>query len=72
MTGAADVRCPAWHSRKFLARLQSSSTSGQPALMRILGDIGHMTGMSPSKGSEATAEWLGFLMRHLGLNPADA
>jgi prolyl oligopeptidase len=67
VTGAADVRCRAWHSRKFLARLQSASASGRPVLMRLLGDIGHMTGMSPSEGSETNAEWLGFIMSQLGM-----
>jgi prolyl oligopeptidase len=67
VTGAADVRCRAWHSRKYVARLQSATTSGRPVLMRVLGDIGHLTGMSPNEGSETTAEWLGFVMSQLGM-----
>jgi prolyl oligopeptidase len=65
-SGANDMRCPAWHSRKLAARLQSASISGHPILLRVAADGGHLTVMNdPSQ----VAEWLGFLMQELGLEP---
>jgi prolyl oligopeptidase len=64
-----DVRTPPWHSRKFVARLQSVTTSTNPALLRILKAMGHGTGATPA--SERTTEWLGFIMKHLGVRPGD-
>jgi prolyl oligopeptidase len=65
-SGAHDMRCPAWHSRKLAARLQSASTSGYPVLLRVTAEGGHLTVMNdPSQ----VAEWLGFLMQELGLEP---
>lgn len=72
VAGETDVRCPPWHSRKFVARLQGANAAGTPVLLRLLGDAGHMTGLSVAKRGGATAEWLGFLMRHIGLEPQGA
>jgi prolyl oligopeptidase len=64
--GAHDMRCPPWHARKLAARLQSASTSGHPVLLRVAAEGGHLTVMNDT--SQVT-EWLGFLMRELGLEP---
>lgn len=61
-SGANDMRCPLWHSRKFFARLQSADAGGEPILLRIRREAGHLAVKSdPSQ----VAEWLGFLMNQL-------
>ena len=60
--GDSDIRCPAWHGRKFAARLQQATTSGRPVLLRVLADAGHMSTVERS-----THEWLGFVMAELGI-----
>lgn len=62
-----DVRTPPWHSRKFIARLQASGTR-RPALLRIWKKMGHGTGAPAT--TERSAEWLSFIMCHLGMTPA--
>jgi len=61
VSGDTDVRCPAWHGRKLAARLQEA---GAPALFRLRRDAGHQVA-----AHRDAHEWLGFLMRHLGLEP---
>ncbi len=63
-TGENDSRCQPWHARKLTARLQQVSTSGREVLLRARPDGGHLSvGTDPDQ----IAEWLGFLMRKLGL-----
>ena len=62
VAGANDMRCPAWHARKLVARLQAEG-SGGPFLLRVLGG-GHL---STRRGADFVAEWQGFLLRRLGL-----
>jgi len=62
VAGANDMRCPAWHARKFVARLQAEATGG-PFLLRVLGG-GHL---STRRGADLVAEWQGFLLGALGL-----
>ena len=63
-TGANDVRCAPWHARKFAARLLAANRSDNPVLLRARPDGGHLSvGTDPDQ----VAEWLGFLMRELGL-----
>jgi prolyl oligopeptidase len=63
-TGENDSRCQPWHARKLAARLQQLDTSGNPILLRARSDGGHLSvGTDPDQ----IAEWLGFLMRRLGL-----
>jgi prolyl oligopeptidase len=63
-TGENDVRCAPWHSRKFAARLLAANRSAHPVLLRARPDGGHLSvGTDPDQ----VAEWLGFLMRELGL-----
>jgi prolyl oligopeptidase len=65
--GANDMRCPPWHSRKFAARVADANTADTPILLRAHEHGGHMTTHSDP---EQAAEWIGFLMRELGLEPA--
>jgi prolyl oligopeptidase len=67
--GASDIRCRPWHSRKFAARLQHVSGSERPALLRVHPNVGHNTGLSRRGEAAYTAEWVGFLMREIGLQP---
>ena len=62
VAGANDMRCPAWHARKLVARLQADGTGG-PFVLRVLGG-GHL---STRRGPDLVAEWQGFLLRFLGL-----
>jgi prolyl oligopeptidase len=62
VAGANDMRCPAWHARKLVARLQAEGAGG-PFLLRVMGG-GHL---STRSGPDLVAEWQGFLLRHLGL-----
>jgi hypothetical protein len=60
------MRCPAWHARKLVARLQAEAVGG-PFLLRVM-DGGHL---STRRGADLVAEWQGFLLREL-FRPADA
>ena len=63
-TGENDARCAPWHARKFAARLLAANRSESPVLLRARPDGGHLSvGTDPDQ----VAEWLGFLMRELGL-----
>jgi len=62
VAGANDMRCPAWHGRKLVARLQAEA-SGGPFVLRVLGG-GHL---STRRGPDLVAEWQGFLLRALGV-----
>ncbi|MDX6594043.1 MAG: prolyl oligopeptidase [Gaiellales bacterium] len=62
--GDHDVRCPAWHGRTFVARLQATG-SKRPALLRVARDAGHA-----SASAVTSHEWLAFLMSELGLEIA--
>jgi prolyl oligopeptidase len=65
--GAGDMRCLPWQSRKLAARLQAANRSEHPILLRVVEQGGHLTVMNePAQ----IAEWLGFLMRELGLEPS--
>jgi prolyl oligopeptidase len=70
--GENDVRCRPWHSRKFVARLEQANAATTPALLRMWTSTGHGTGRTARSDVAQTAEWLGFLMRHLGMAPEGA
>lgn len=63
--GANDVRCPPWHGRKLVARLQEATASEAPILLRVWPDTGHLT--AAFAAPPLLAEWLGFVMRHVGM-----
>ena len=62
--GDTDVRCPAWHGRKLVARLQEATASDAPILYRMRRDSGHLTA-----ARRDMHEWLGFVMERLGIEP---
>lgn len=67
--GDADHRCPPWHGRKTVARLQGATGAGAPALLRVWPDAGHVAGIDPETRIEQNTEWLAFTMRQLGMAP---
>jgi prolyl oligopeptidase len=65
--GDTDPRCPPWHARKFVARLQQATGGGdRPVLLHVWENAGH--GWATARGIAVTqnAEWLAFVLRHLG------
>ena len=64
-----DIRCPAWHGRKFAARL-ARSTSGPAPLFRLWPQAGHREadGGDPAHA----AEWITFACRALALGESRA
>jgi prolyl oligopeptidase len=64
--GEKDIGCLPYHGRIFTARLQAATTSGRPVLCRVWKGVGHGSG-DPATAAAQTAEWLGFVMRELGM-----
>ena len=67
--GDTDPRCPPWHVRKFGARLQASTSSQAPVLIRIWDNVGHGWATDRDVAILQNAEWLAFTMQTLGLEP---
>lgn len=67
--GEQDPRCPPWHGRKYVARMQAANTTQTPVLLRVWADTGHL-GTDASTTVLKNAEWLGLVMDVLGLEPA--
>jgi prolyl oligopeptidase len=65
--GDTDARCPAWHARKFAARLQRATSSDAPVLLHVWDDVGHGGATDPDVTMNQQTEWLAFTMRQLGL-----
>jgi prolyl oligopeptidase len=61
-----DLRCPPWHSRKFVAALQQATAGDAPILLRVWPGASHM---SHASDLDQTTDWLGFVMAELGLAP---
>jgi prolyl oligopeptidase len=68
-SGDLDTRVPPLAARKFTARLQASSTSGRPVILRYHPKAGHAAnrGLPFSRRIQDTAAELAFMMRELGL-----
>lgn len=66
--GAQDPRCPPWHGRKYVARMQAANTAETAVLLRVWPDTGHL-GTDTSTSVLKNAEWLGFVMDAVGLSP---
>lgn len=66
--GEQDPRCPPWHGRKYVARLQAANTADTPVLLRVWPDTGHL-GTDTTTSVLKNAEWLGFVMDTVGLAP---
>jgi prolyl oligopeptidase len=73
-SGDHDTRVPPLAARKFTARLQASSTSGRPVILRYHPKAGHAAnrGLPFSRRIEDAAAELAFMMRELGLSPTPA
>lgn len=69
-SGEHDTRVPPLAARKFTARLQASSTSGRPVILRYHPKAGHAAnrGLPFSRRIEDTAAELAFMTRELGLS----
>lgn len=64
--GATDPRCPAWHARKFAARLQCASAGNAPVLLHVWENTGHGWATDRNTVVNQNTEWLAFTLRHLG------
>jgi prolyl oligopeptidase len=67
--GDTDPRCPAWHARKFAARLQEAQAGSAPILLHVWQNSGHGWATSKDVQIEEYTEWLAFAMRELGMKP---
>jgi prolyl oligopeptidase len=66
--GANDPRCPAWHSRLLVDRVQRADEGGGPILLRVYQDQGHgSAGLTDTAGK--IADWLAFVADATGLTP---
>ena len=68
MTGKNDPRVDPWHSRKMTARLQASTSSGLPVLLRTDANAGHGMGSSLSQRIEMLVDVYAFLFHELGVD----
>ncbi|HXT32737.1 MAG TPA: prolyl oligopeptidase family serine peptidase, partial [Vicinamibacterales bacterium] len=66
-SGDADTRVPPLQARKMTARLQSSTTSGRPIVLRYDTRAGHAGGRPLAKVIDDTAEEMAFLFWQLGM-----
>ena len=69
ITGALDTRVPPLAARKSLARLQASSISGKPIILRYHQKAGHAAGrgLSFSQGIKDRSMEFVFMSQELGL-----
>ena len=65
-TGMNDPRVPPWQPGKMAARLQASTTSGKPVLLRVEFDAGHGLGSTRSQFREELADTYSFLLWQFG------
>jgi prolyl oligopeptidase len=68
--GATDPRCPPWHARKMIARLQANKSESGVTLLRVRQHAGHGAADGKSNQQEAATEGLAFIMQELGMRPA--
>ena len=67
--GGHDPRCRPWHARKLVARLQAAQEGDAPVLLHVFEEAGHGAATAPEVLLAQDVEWLGFLVRQLGLTP---
>lgn len=67
--GDADPRCPAWHARKFAARLQEAQAGLAPILLHVWENSGHGWATAKDVQIQEYTEWLAFAMQELGMKP---
>lgn len=66
-TGANDPRVAPWQAAKMTARLQASTSSGKPVLLRVDYDAGHGIGSTKSQRDVELADEIAFLFWQLGV-----
>ena len=67
-TGVNDPRVAPWQAAKMAARLQASTSSGKPVLLRVDYDAGHGLGSTKSQRDAELADELAFLFWQLGVS----
>jgi prolyl oligopeptidase len=67
VSGQNDPRCPPWHGRLFVQKLQAAST--KPALLRVPTGTGHGP-VERTMREQLLTEVLAFCAEHTGLKPA--
>jgi prolyl oligopeptidase len=67
-TGVNDPRVAPWQAAKMTARLQASSNSGKPVLLRVDYDAGHGLGSTKSQRDAELADEYAFLFWQLGIS----
>jgi prolyl oligopeptidase len=65
-TGVNDPRVAPWQAAKMAARLQASSNSGRPVLLRVDYDAGHGFGSTKTQRDIELADELSFLLWQFG------
>jgi prolyl oligopeptidase len=66
-TGVNDPRVAPWQAAKMTARLQASTTSGKPVLLRVDYDAGHGMGSTKTQRDVELADELAFLLWQTGV-----
>jgi prolyl oligopeptidase len=66
-TGVNDPRVAPWQAAKMTARLQASTISGKPILLRVDYDAGHGMGSTKSQREIELADEMAFLFWQLGV-----
>ncbi len=64
--GLNDPRVDVWHSAKAAARLQESTSSGKPVLIRLDGQAGHGAGSTDEQRTSKQADIYSFLLWQFG------
>jgi prolyl oligopeptidase len=64
-TGLNDGRVTPWHSAKFGARMQASTSSGRPVLIRVDGDEGHGVGSKRAQRLALSADVWSFFLHEM-------
>jgi prolyl oligopeptidase len=66
-TGFNDPRVASWQAGKMAARLQASTQSGNPVLLRVDYDAGHGIGSTKTQQQEERADQYSFLLWRFGV-----
>jgi prolyl oligopeptidase len=66
-TGVNDPRVASWQAAKMTARLQASTKTGKPVLLRVDYDAGHGLGSTKSQRDDELADEIAFLFWRLGV-----
>jgi prolyl oligopeptidase len=66
-TGANDPRVAPWQAAKMTAKLQASTSSGKPVVLRVDYDAGHGLGSTKSQRDEELADEQAFLLWQFGV-----